>query len=173
METIGKQAFNKRYHARMKPKVYLETSVVSYWTAPPSRDARVAAFQQATHEWFSAKHAAFDLFVSDLVVEEASAGDASHAQARLTAMKPFPRLLIAPEARKLAPFVLKSANLPPGALADALHISVAALNGMDYVLTWNMRHIANEDIRQRLRAAFEKRNIVCPKLATPLEFLGD
>ena len=67
----------------MKPKVYLETSVLSYWTAPPSRDARVAAFQQATHEWFSAKHAAFDLFVSDLVAEEVSAGDASYAQARL------------------------------------------------------------------------------------------
>lgn len=115
----------------MKPKVYLETSVVSYWTAPPSRNTRVAAFQQATHEWFSTKRAAFDLFVSDLVVEEASAGDASYAQARLAAMKPFPRLLIAPEARTLAPFVLKSGNLPPDALADALHISVAALNGMD------------------------------------------
>ena len=69
--------------------------------------------------------------------------------------------------------MLRRANLPPGAMAGALHISVAAPNGMDYVLTWNMRHIANEDIRQRLPAAFEKRNIVCPKLATPLEFLGD
>lgn len=157
----------------MKQRIYLETSVLSYWTAPPSRDARVAAFQQATHEWFSVKRSAFDVFVSDLVAEEASAGNALHARARMTALQPFPRLLIAAEARTLAPYVLKSANLPPDALADALHISVAALNGMDYVLTWNMRHIANEDIRQRLRVALEKRNIVCPKLATPLEFLGD
>lgn len=157
----------------MNPKVYLETSVVSYWTAPPSRDARVAAFQQATHEWFSAKRAEFEVFVSDLVVEEASAGNRAYASARLAATQSFTRLSIAPEARTLAPFILKNANLPSSALADALHISIAALNGMDYVLTWNMRHIANEDIRYRLRAALERRNIVCPKLATPLEFLGD
>lgn len=157
----------------MKPRVYIETSVLSYWTAPPSRDTRVAAFQQATHEWFSTKGRLFEPFVSDLVVEEASAGNARYAAARLDAIKAFPRLVIAPEARRLAPKVVKSANLPLTALPDALHVAIAALNGKDYLLTWNMRHIANEDVRQRLRLAFEKANIYCPKLATPLEFLGD
>ena len=87
--------------------MYLETSVISYWTALASRDTRVAAFQQATHEWFSSKRGAYELFVSDLVAEEASAGNRERSSARMAAIESFPRLIISPEARKIAPFLLK------------------------------------------------------------------
>ena len=160
-----------RYHAHMKPKVYLETSVISYFTAPSRKEARAAAFQQATHQWFTALAGEYDLFTSQLVAEEAAAGNRERARERLAVIELYPRLLISTEVRTIAPYILRAANLPPGALADALHIGLAALNGMDYVLTWNMRHIANEDVRQRLRAALAAKGIVCPKLSTPLEFL--
>lgn len=93
------------------------------------------------------------------------------ATARLARLASWPQLLISGTARALAPRLLHRANLPDASLADALHIAIAALNGMHYVLTWNMRHIANENVRQRVRAALAEEGVGCPALSTPLEFL--
>lgn len=155
----------------MKLKIYIETSVVSYLTAPLSKDARKTVFHAATRDWFSECAPDFDLYTSQLVAGEATAGNRERAAARLARLASWPQLLISDAARALAPRLLRRANLPEDSLADALHIAIAALNGMDYLLTWNMRHIANENVRQRVRAVLAEEGVRCPALSTPLEFL--
>lgn len=157
----------------MKSTVYLETSIISYLAARPSRDLIVAAHQEATHEWWTEQRVRFDLFVSDLVVEEISAGNAEASAKRLEWIDGIERLHITPESIGLARDIIACGALPARAQADAVHISLAALNGLDYLLTWNMRHIANADVRESVRQALMDQEIVAPKLCTPLEFIGD
>ena len=122
-------------------RIYLETTVVSYLAARPSRDLRVAAHQQATSEWWMRRRGDFDLFASQLVVEEASAGDEEAASRRLEYLKDVPLLDLTDQSLALAEKLLTDAVVPTEAEQDALHIAVAAVHGMDYLLTWNCRSI--------------------------------
>jgi hypothetical protein len=127
----------------MKHRVYIETTIVSYLTARPSRDLVVLAHQQVTQEWWDARRHAFDLFVSQLVVREASSGDSDAALRRTELLQTFPMLELNDAALHLARTLLKRNAVPQKAIEDALHISVATAHGMDYLLTWNCKHIAN------------------------------
>ena len=154
----------------MKPKVYLETIVVSYLSAWSSRDLIMAANQETTREWWQTRKDEFSLFVSQTVIEEASAGDKDAANRRLEILQPFPRLDITEEVKTLAKALVAQVPLPSRAQTDALHIAVAAVNGMDYLLTWNCAHIANATLRSQIeaicRAGFEP-----PVICTPQELL--
>lgn len=108
-----------------KPRVYLETSVISYLTARPSRDLIVAANQQMTHEWWQIRRAAFDVFVSELVIQEVSGGDDAAAQRRLEALANIPLLVLTPEVATLADQLVREGPLPSQAGADAMHIAIA------------------------------------------------
>jgi predicted nucleic acid-binding protein len=132
----------------MRPTVYVETTVVSYLVARPSRDLVTAAHQQITREWWDESRNAFEVFVSQAVVREASAGDPSVAALRLAALQGIPSLEITPEALSLAQALLRSGAVPAKAVDDALHIGIAAYHGVDYLLTWNVRHIANAQARR-------------------------
>ena len=131
-------------------RIYLETTVVSYLAARPSRDLRVAAHQQATSEWWTRRRDDFDLFASQLVVEEASAGDAEAALRRLGYLAGVPLLDLTDRSLALAEKLLTDAAVPAEAEQDALHIAVAAVHGMDYLLTSNCRHIANATMRGQI-----------------------
>lgn len=135
----------------MKTSIYVETSIVSYLTAWPKRDLVLAAHQEVTREWW-AKRAAFDLYVSQLVLDEAGAGDASAATDRLEALRDLPLLELTAEATALGRNLLREAALPSKAAADALHIALAAVHGMDCLLTWNCAHIANATMRPKIEA---------------------
>lgn len=156
----------------MKPKVYLETTIVSYLTARPSRDLIIAAHQQLTREWWDNQRAEFDLYTSQLVVQEASAGDAAMAQKRLELLARLPLLTVNPAALALARALIARGPLPNKAGADALHIAVAAVHGLDYLLTWNCRHIANA--RMYTAVAFKCRTAGYepPVICTPEELSG-
>jgi hypothetical protein len=132
----------------LKPKVYLETTVISYLTTAPSRDIVQAAHQQITREWWERRNE-FDLFVSQAVILEAGRGDSSAAARRLVAVNGVDVLEVTEDATKLAEAFLEQHALPPKAALDALHIAVAVVMGMDYVLTWNCTHIANAAIRPK------------------------
>ena len=136
----------------MKPSVYVETSVVSYLTARPSRDLVVAAHQQATHEWWSSASSRFELFTSQAVLAEASAGDPAHANARLRILETMDVLEVDENAEAIAGRLLESRVVPKNAAVDALHIGIAVANGVDYLVTWNFRHLANAMIRSRVNA---------------------
>lgn len=156
-----------------RAKVYLETTVISYLVARPSRDLRVAAHQQATSEWWAQKRKDFDLHVSQLVVEEASAGDQSAAARRLEYLDGISLLDLNDASVILAEHLLATGAVPKEAEEDALHIAAAAVHGMNYLLTWNCKHIANATMRNRIEAACAGAGYDSPVICTPEELLED
>ena len=152
----------------MKPKVYVETTIVSYLSASPSRDIVLAAHQQLTREWW-ARRERFDLFVSRPVLTEAARGDAEAAARRIAALDGIPVLLVTADASEFADRLLATTVLPTKATIDALHVAIAVLNGMDYLLTWNCTHIANAAIRGRIEEACRAAGMQPPIICTPEE----
>jgi predicted nucleic acid-binding protein len=134
------------------PKAYVETSVISYLTARPTRDALASGHQELTRQWWEHRRSRFELYVSELVVQEAGRGDPVAARARLDVIALYPVLRINPVARNLADNILRQAVLPSKAAADALHIAIAAVSGMAFLLTWNCTHIANGFVLQSVNA---------------------
>ncbi len=155
----------------MKPRVYLETTVVSYLTAWRSRELVMAANQEATREWWDDRRRNFDLFVSQAVVQEAVAGDADAAGRRLDALKRIAELEITDAVRDLAKALMAGVPFPEKAQIDALHIAVATVHGMDYLLTWNCHHIANARLRHQIESVCEANGYAAPIICTPLELL--
>jgi predicted nucleic acid-binding protein len=155
-----------------KPSVYLETSIISYLSAHPSRDLITAARQQVTHEWWTLRRNDFDLYVSELVHSEASAGDRDAASRRIALLDDLPVIDITPLAEDLAGYIVSSVPLPDRAQADALHVALAAAQGIDYLMTWNVTHLANARIRFRLEAACRDKGYEPPTLCTPDELLS-
>lgn len=155
----------------MKPTVYVETTVPSYLTAWPSRDVVRAGEQQVTLDWW-ARRTEFELRVSSLVLLECAAGDAEAAALRLAALDGVPVLAQTGEAEALADALLREVPLPAKAAADALHIAVAAVNGVAYLLTWNCTHIANATLRPRIEAVCRQSGYEPPVICSPKELLG-
>ena len=152
----------------MKPRLYIETSIVSYLTALPSRDLVRAAHQQVTHDWW-ARRAQFELYISEFVVDEASAGDEGAAAKRLAALRDVTLLNTTPGAVSLARELVRTGDLPKSAIVDAFHIAIAAVHGMDYLLSWNCKHIANAAKRGRIEATCRSHGIEPPTICTPIE----
>ena len=155
----------------MKPKVYLETTIPSYLTARPSRDLVTAAHQQITREWWDTRSHAFDLFVSQMVIDEVSAGDPDAAARRLEVLASLSLLDPRTEGADLAQALIEQGPLPIGAAADALHIAIAVVNGMDYLLTWNCTHIANAVLRSQIETVCRSKGFAVPIICTPDELL--
>jgi hypothetical protein len=155
----------------MKPKVYLETTIVSYLTARPSRDLITAAHQQITQQWWHIQRTRFDLFVAPPVMQEVQAGDPDAAARRLAALQGIPLLTLSEEATGLAQALIAPGPLPANAVVDALHIAIAAVNGMHYLLTWNCTHIANAAIRGDIEDVCRARGYEPPVICTPEELM--
>ena len=157
----------------MKPKVYIETTIISYLTAWRSPQLVMAAHQETTRNWWDDERQNFDLFVSETVIQEAAAGDSAAAQRRLEVLREIAELEITDEARQLAKELFLKTPLPENAQVDALHIATATTNGMDYLLTWNCRHIANATLRIAMAAVCETAGYEIPVICTPLELLEE
>lgn len=155
----------------MKPTVYVETTVPSYLTAWPSRDVVRAGEQQVTRDWW-ARRSEYELRVSSLVLVECGAGDSDAAALRLAALDGIPILAQTPEVETLAGILLWEVPLPARAAADALHIALAAVNGVSYLpplLTWNCTQIANATLRPRIEALCRRSGYEPPVICTPQE----
>jgi predicted nucleic acid-binding protein len=156
----------------MRPTLYMETSVVSYLTARPTKDLIMAARQLNTHLWWTEKRRQFGIHISRFVWDEASAGDVEQVRQRLKLLKRLPWLQLTSESALLARALAGNGPLPPQATQDALHIAVAAVHGIHFLATWNLKHINNpamaDDIREVCRAA----GFHCPVICTPEELLS-
>jgi len=159
--------------ATMKQRVYVETSVVSYLASQPSRDLIVAAHQELTREWWEERSGRFELVISELVEQEAGRGDPNAARARLAAIEGIAILAISDEAVAIAEHLVSSGPIPRESAADALHIAVATVNGIDYLLTWNYKHLANASLRVQIAALLEDTGYACPVICTPEELMED
>ena len=155
----------------MPERVYVETTVVSYLTARPNRDVVIAGHQQVTHEWWDTRRADYELCVSQLVLDEAGAGDAQAAQERLVVLESMQVLETTPEALELAKALLQAGALPAKATNDALHIAVAARKQVPYLLTWNCRHLANATVRPMIESVCAAKGYKAPIICTPEELL--
>jgi len=155
----------------LKKRIYLETTVVSYLAAKPSRDIIVAGHQDATRELWPELSAKYETYISALVFEEAKKGDPDQAQIRLAAISSFPMLDIDDEARLLAEKIVGRRAVPAEYPEDALHIAVAAVNGIEVIITWNFAHLNNPFTRKKVRQIVEGEGFECPEICSPEELL--
>lgn len=153
--------------------VYIETSIVSYLVADPSRDLVTAANQQITRDWWHQRRESFACLASQEVIAEASRGDPEQVERRLAVLSSLPRVAINSDAQELARLFLATGCLPPKAARDAVHLAVATSIAADYLLTWNCRHLANAQILKRLEREGRSAGFVLPRVCTPLELMGD
>ena len=153
--------------------VYVETSIISYLTAQPSRDVLAIARQQLTRQWWETCRLQFDLVVSPLVEDEASRGDPEAANKRLQIIKSLRQIEPTPEVGEFTKHLLAQGALPKAAADDALHIALAVIHGIDYLLTWNCRHIDNARTKPAIRRLCQEMGYQFPEICTPEELLGD
>ena len=157
----------------MAPKVYVETSVISYLTARPARDVVVLAHQQLTREWWNLARQEYELFSSEIVYAEAEKGDPDAARARLDVLRETQQLAATTAAEELVPVLLRATGLPVKALADMSHIALATVHGMQFLLTWNCKHIANANVLRVIARTCRERGYELPVICTPEELTGN
>ena len=155
----------------MKPKVYVETTIISYLAARPSRDLIVAGHQQITHEWWQISRHNFAVVSSQLVAREAGAGDPEAADARLAFLAGLTLLEITEEALTLAQRLLQAKAIPQDFPEDALHVAVAVVNGIEYLLTWNYKHLANAGMRSKIETTCRELGYEAVIICTPEELM--
>ena len=152
--------------------VYLETSVIGYLASRPGADIIFASNQLMTLEWWNDHRSKFELFISQAVVDECSAGDAAAAAERLVFLDGIPVLTINVATQNLARELMQHVGLPAKAAVDAVHIATAALNKIDYLLTWNCKHIANPAFRRKIEDVLHHAGHGSPVICTPQEILN-
>jgi predicted nucleic acid-binding protein len=155
----------------MPPSVYIETSIISYLVARPSRDALMADRQRQTREWWANRRHGYTLFTSEIVVKEAGRGDPVMASMRIAALLGIPVLDVRPVVTALADSLVARGPLAAGAATDALHIALATIEKIDYLLTWNCRHIANPRMYPTIVRICRERGLRPPVLCTPEDLL--
>lgn len=155
----------------MKPSVYIETTIVSYLTAKPSRDLIIAAHQQITTEWWTDVRSQVDCCISAFVIDEASRGDVAYAQKRLDEIADFTVLEVNEQVEDLAQQYFAALQIPEKARIDAFHLAVAAWHKMDYVLSWNCKHIASGRVQKTLREINARLGVHTPVVCTPEELM--
>jgi predicted nucleic acid-binding protein len=160
-----------RYHGHVTSGVYLETTIISYLAAHPSRDLVTAARQRVTADWWASERERFSLYVSELVLREAADGDADAVSRRSVWLAGIAVLKVTERAAAVARALLEQRAVPATETADALHIGLAAAHGLEYLLTWNCRHIANATMRQRIDRVCRSAGLEPPVLCTPDELM--
>jgi predicted nucleic acid-binding protein len=155
----------------MKLRAYVETTVLGYLTSWPSGDLVVAGRQKITRDWWRYASNAFELVVSELVYREASAGDPEAVRDRLEALKDLPVLAISERAENLAGALVAKGAVPSTEPEDALHIALAVVGGIEYLVTWNFKHIANAAMRSKIHGVCIAEGYDPCTICTPEELL--
>ena len=157
----------------MKQSVYIETTVVSYYTGELSRDIVIAGHQASTKDFWDKLNRDFTPVISALVIKEASRGDVDKAAERAKAIQGFSVLDLSQEAEDLADLVIAKNGIPSEFPEDALHISLATVGKTDFIATWNFKHINNPFTKNKIEAIIRNAGYACPVLASPEELLGE
>jgi predicted nucleic acid-binding protein len=157
----------------MTETVYIETSIVGYLSARSSNNLILMANVEATRQWWDSRRFQFALYISQVVLDEVARGDSAIAAQRIEILRDFPLLEVDQAVQNLAAQFLSQSNLPPKASVDALHIAVATVYGLDYLLTWNCKHIANAQIQKKLAQISLNAGYELPTICTPYELMGE
>ena len=154
-------------------RIYIETSIISFLTARPSANMHAESKRQLTVDWRHNQRKSFQLFASPLVAKEASAGDSVAAERRLNVIMQIPLLEISETSIQLAQHLISSGAIPEKAHEDALHIAIAAVYSIDYLLTWNCRHIDNAIRKPQIRRLCQEFGYPCAEICTPEELMEE
>lgn len=157
----------------MKETVYIETSLVGYLTARPSNNLILMANLEITRRWWDTRRSQFTLYISQVVLDEAAQGDAEMASKRLNILQNLSVLELTEDIQDLGMQFLTRSNLPSKASDDAIHIATATVHGLDYLLTWNCKHIANAQIQKKLTEICRDFGYELPIICTPYELMGE
>ena len=158
----------------MPPSIFIETTIPSYYVSRPSRDVLQFARQELTREWWDRQRQRFRLCTSQFVLDEAGEGEPAKAAERLELLAGIELLAPNEQAETLTVLIVDAGILPVTAIRDASHLAVAGVHRVDFLLTWNYRHIANPFIAERLRTCFSAFGVQLPVICTPEQFiLGD
>ncbi len=156
----------------MSETVYIETSILGYLTARPTNNLILAANTKLTQDWWETSRYEFTLYASELVQDEAAQGDGEIAAQRLSLLEPIAFLELTEAAIALAQVFLTESNLPAKAANDTLHMALATVYGLDYLLTWNCKHMANAQIQKKLAQISGQLGYELPVICTPYELMG-
>ena len=157
----------------MPHSIFIETTIPSYYVSRPSRNLLQFARQELTREWWDARRHEFDLFTSQLVLDEANEGEPAKATERLELLAGLELLDLNEEVEALAAKLVGSGILPATAIRDASHLAAAGVHGMNFLLTWNCKHIANPFIADSLQSCFSSMGVHLPNICTPEQFFSD
>ena len=154
-------------------KVYIETSVVSYFVGEISKNIIIAGHQASTKDFWGKLNIEIEPIVSALVIKEASQGDKEKAESRIKAIEGFTVIDISIQAEDLADLLVEKNGIPKEFPEDALHIAIAAVEKIDFIATWNFKHINNPFTKNKIKQIIEDAGFSCPVLASPEELLGE
>ena len=154
-----------------KETIYLETSLVSYYTAKASRDIVTLAHQQITRDWWDLYHNLYTFYISEIVKEEVSRGDPNASSLRLAFIRNIPHLKLTEEIESIAEMYIDKLKIPKDSIRDALHISIACFHKVDYLVTWNCSHIANAHTIKKLHKLNQEHGLYIPVICTPEELI--
>lgn len=157
----------------MSETVYIETSILGYLTARSTKNLIIAGNIEITRDWWELRRSAFTLYISQVVLDEVSQGDAEIAAQRLEVARGIPLLEVTEAVENLAAQFMARSNLPSKASDDAIHIALATVNRLDYLLTWNCKHIANAQIQKKLLEICSTSEYTLPIICTPYELMGE
>lgn len=157
----------------MKPTLYLETTIPSYYASRPSRDILVLARQEITRTWWDGRLPSFTAYISPVVIEEVKRGDEKLARNRMALLSRFPILQATDEIEYLTEMYMEEVGFPQKAIRDSAHLAFACGYGLDYLVTWNCAHIANAEFRRRLWEVNSSMGIRTPVVCTPEELMGE
>ena len=167
------EEYNEHGDRTAETRVYIETTIVSYLTALPSRDLIRMANQELTREWWEGRRHLYELYTSQFVLDEASKGDPEAAGKRLAVLRELPLVAPLDSAISLAKRLLQQKLLPAPAATDALHLAMAAVHRVSILLTWNCRHLANATILSDVGRFVRANGYELPIVCTPNEMMGD
>ena len=156
----------------MKNRIYLDTSVISYFVARPSKDVIQQAHQKLSKKWWREYQNKHLLYISVYVLDEIEKGNKEAAAKRLKAIEGLPILDTSESVERLAAIILKELSIPEKSRLDGYHLAIAALNSQDYIVSWNFKHMANSRVRRIFKTICSDEGIVCPEIASPEEMIG-
>lgn len=151
----------------------METTIPSYLLAEPSRDVISLGRQEITRSWWKREQTHYAIFISEVVIQEACRGDSKEAEKRRLFLQSFPVLDATHEVQALIRLYLEKGVVPPGNAEDAAHLAFASIHEMEYLCTWNFKHLANVLALRRLRKLNESQGLFIPQVCTPEDLLGE
>jgi predicted nucleic acid-binding protein len=156
----------------MKPRIYVETTIPSFYhEARSSPD--VVARRDWTRLWWESASQLYELVTSPAVLDELSGGLPERGMMRLDLVRDLPLLPIEPPILEIVQTYIRYKLMPADLGGDALHLALASFHKCDFLVTWNCRHLANANKFGHIRRVNTMLGLFVPALVTPLELLGD